>query len=116
MTRSLSSQLRRKHEPKCQAQPHGKVRLDEGKVNETDEPGDKHQRSMVKNVVGNQQKEKPAKGARHAPKDTRQSEMLQTDPEAMNAQGDKQGACYNHDKGKALLAQEPMLAASHYLS
>jgi|GEM_PF-172600 len=113
MPQSLAPQLRREYEPKGQAQSDRKVWLDHGKIDDKEEPGDEYQRSVVKDVVGNQQEEEGPKGSDGATKQTRQSEMFRTNPKTMNARGKEKGSRNDYGERKTLLTQEPMLVVRH---
>jgi hypothetical protein len=115
MARFLRPQLRCEHVPQREAQSDRKVWLDDSEIKETDEPGDEDQGSVVKDVVGNQQKEEGAKCCGHTPQEARQAEKLGANPKTMYPHSNEKRSRHNHDEGSALLTQEPMLAPRYPL-
>jgi hypothetical protein len=111
----LASQLREEHVPQGEAQSDAKMRLNQGKIDQADAPGNKYQAGVMKKVVGDQQKEKSGKCADDAPKKTGESEMLRACHEASGTGGREKRAANNHDKSVPLFAHDPMPAACHRL-
>ena len=67
----LASQLREEHVPQGEAQSDAKMRLNDGKIDQTEAPGNKNQAGVVKEVVGNQQEKESSEGADYATQNVR---------------------------------------------
>ena len=84
------------------------MRLDDGKIDEEDEPGDKDQGCVMEKVVGDQEQEERAKSPNDAPEEIQQTDVLGPNCEAIHAERDEGSPQRAHHQGEYFFAQEPL--------